>query len=283
MKSATALNDFRCPTKVGERPGAFRGRKTLRTTSLAMTGRRGDLGPLLGAVAHELRNPLFVISGYSQLARERVDWRAQEQLVHDLVAIEEAAQRATEILERFLAAARTRQEKRELCDVNGLLLNALQQMAPEFHRHRIEVRKHLRPSLPRVLANHLELTQVFLTLLANSDAAMTARGQGTLTVATRVTSKQHRTWVEIRLDDEGPGLAPEDRKPLFEPFGSSKSGGPGLGLGLPTAHQIIAETGGRLTCEPNEAGGATFLLRLPALSVPSALAALRKPATIGAS
>ncbi len=294
MKPAASLKDSRSLSKSGERQGALQAyrpgsrtdtrrgdRKDVRGTSMATAGRRGDLGPLLGAVAHELRNPLFMISGYSQLARERVDWGAQEQLVHDLVAIEEAAQRATEILERFLATARPRRGNRELCDINGLVVQALQDMAPDFHDHRIEVRKHLRSGLPRVLANHLELTQVFLTLFANADAAMTAaQGQGTLTVTTRLVSKQHQTWVEVQIADNGPSLAPEDREQLFEPFGSGKSGGPGLGLGLPTSHQMVTDLGGTLACEPNDQGGTTYLMRLPVLSVPSTLAMLKKPATV---
>lgn len=294
MKPATSLKDPRSLPQSGERPGelqAYRpgprpdarreGRKDMRMTSMPTASRRGDLGPLLGAVAHELRNPLFMISGYSQSARERVDWGAQEQLVHDLVAIEEAAQRATEILERFLATARPRRGNRELCDVNGLVVKALQEVAPDFSDHRIEVRKHLRPGLPRVLANHLELTQVFLMLFANADAAMTAeRGRGTLTVTTRLVSNQHRTWVEVQIHDDGPGPSPDDREHLFEPFGSGKSGGPGLGLGLPTSRQIVTELGGTLACEQNDSGGTTYLMRLPVLSVPSTLALLKKPATV---
>ncbi|MEW6543045.1 MAG: ATP-binding protein [Nitrospirota bacterium] len=255
------------------------------------------LGTLLGGVAHELNNPLFIISGHAQLARSRLDRATTEGLQEDLAAIYEATHRASAIVSRFLGVARTAGGRREVCHVPGLIARTLELMANDLSIHQIAVRTNLPPDLPRVLADPQDLTQVLLNLMTNARQAMaTAHGRGTLTVSASLAddagtrgrgdaekerqgdreiaasplrpfpvSGREGGWVEVRVGDDGPGITPENQARIFEPFFTTKPIGEGTGLGLAICHRIVTELGGTLTVESDLGRGATFVIRLPVL------------------
>lgn len=234
------------------------------------------LGTLLGGMAHELNNPLFAISGRAELAQEKVAaGEPGEALAEDLAAIQEAAERATGVIQRVLGAARSMPERREPCAVNAIVERALELVANDCAIHCIAVRRDLQPDLPAVLADPEEVIQVLLNLFTNARQAMAqAYGQGTLTVTTACVpgafpplpvsqSPPEGSWIEVRIQDDGPGIAPEHLPRIFEPFFSTKPVGRGTGLGLWVSHRIVTALGGTLTCQSSVGQGATFLIRLP--------------------
>jgi signal transduction histidine kinase len=96
--------------------------------------------------------------------------------------------------------------------------------------------------------------------MLNAMQAMTqAHGQGTLTVATA----HSNDWIEVRIQDDGPGIPPEHQDKLFEPFFSTKPAGQGTGLGLWTVRVILVELKGKVTFETEVGRGTTFIVRLP--------------------
>ncbi|MGH7256171.1 MAG: sensor histidine kinase [Nitrospirales bacterium] len=285
MKTATMSRSSKSPSPQGQKRQARSPGRAVIPVGLHGAERVGnELAPLLHAIAHELRNPLFMISGYSQLAKERVSQGSRVDLCQDLTVIEEAAQRATAILERFLSVAKSRRRPHAFCDVNGLIRQALGEMAGDFRAHDITVETRLRPGLPRVLADHVALREVFLTLLATADAAMSVdRRRGPVTITSGLVSKRHQTWIEIRVADDTLGLSPQPRSRVFQPVAGGRLHQKGLGLGLPTASQLVARLGGSLTCEPSPAAGHTFVVRLPVLSLSTTLAVLGKASRLRAS
>ena len=102
------------------------------------------------------------------------------------------------------------------------------------------------------------LSQVFTNLLSNAADAM--KGEGTITVQSRHAEGR----VEIVVEDEGPGVAPEFVPYLFEPFKTTKKQGDGLGLGLSLARKVVHDFSGALVYEPRPGGGARFRVELPA-------------------
>ncbi len=222
------------------------------------------LGTLLGGVAHELNNPLFVISGYAQLAREKITKGLYEELTNDLETIREAAQRASAIVNRFLGIARRAEARRELCRADDLIKQALDLVSNDFVIHQVKVETRFDPALPSILADPQDLSQVFLNLFTNASQAMAeAHGRGTLSVSTTLAPDQDGSWVEVRVSDDGPGIAPEHLPRIFDPFYTTKSLGQRTGLGLTICHRIVTELGGTLTCESVVGQGATFIVRLP--------------------
>jgi signal transduction histidine kinase len=98
-----------------------------------------------------------------------------------------------------------------------------------------------------------------------------AHGRGTLSVSTTLVSDQGGPWVEVRVSDDGPGIAPEHLSRIFEPFYTTKPLGQRTGLGLTISHRIVTELGGALTCASVVGQGATFIVRLPIPGGPSSV------------
>ena len=159
-----------------------------------------------------------------------------------------------------MAVMRQAKGGKEPYEVTALVQRTLEQVANDPTMHQIEARTHFQPDLPRVLADRQDLTQVFLNLFTNASQAMAAaHGRGTLTVTTALVE----SWVEIRVADDGPGIAPEHLPRIFDPFFTTKPVGQGVGLGLPIALRVVTDLRGTLTCESVLGHGATFVIRLP--------------------
>lgn len=227
------------------------------------TARVAAMGELVGAIAHQLRNPLFILSGYLQLIGERLaDDPPRPDLAADLEKAETAVQRLTEIIDRFVTLAHARTFRRETCSLPAAIRETLDLLASELMMHQIRVTTDLAPDLPPVVADPQDLHEVLLNLILNASQAMAeAKGGGTLDVAASVAEDGR---VEIRIRDDGPGIAPEHRDRLFEPFFSTKAAGGGTGLGLWTVKRILMGLGGTIAYDSEPGNGTTFVVRLPA-------------------
>jgi len=222
------------------------------------------LGTLLSGVAHELNNPLFIISGYAQLAREKINQGRYDDLKGDLETIREAAQRASTAVNRFLGIGSRAEARRELCRVDDLVKQALDLLSNDFVIHQVTVRTQFDPTLPSILADSQDLSQVFLNLFTNASQAMAeAHGRGTLSVSATLIQDQGGPWVEVRVSDDGPGIAPEHLPRIFDPFYTTKPLGRRTGLGLTISQRIVTELGGILTCESVVGQGTSLIVRLP--------------------
>ncbi len=205
-----------------------------------------------------------MISGNAQLAINKIRQQAYEGLAGHLAAVQEAAQRASAIVQRFLGVARSSGGHRDLCEVNGLLQQTLGLVTNDLQIHQIDVRTELQAGLPPVLADQQELIQVFLNLFTNARQAMaSASGRGTLIVTTSLGEDQGRPCVEVGVCDDGPGIPPEALSRIFEPFYTTKPVGEGTGLGLSICHRIVTELGGALYVESIMGRGTLFTVCLP--------------------
>jgi PAS domain S-box-containing protein len=229
--------------------------------------RLASLGQLVSGLAHELKNPLFILSGHLQLMQERLRSGQVESLADDLEQTRAAADRMSQIATRFLQFSKPAGAHREPCSVNTVLQRTLDFVANELMKHQITAVTRLEQGLPDILTDQDQLQGVFLNLVINAMQAMSqAHGRGTLTVSA------HRTGegVEVRIQDDGPGITPEHRPRLFEPFFSTKRPDQATGLGLWIVRSTLVALNGSIRFETEVGRGTTFIISLPAAQLSSA-------------
>ncbi|TGE27935.1 tetratricopeptide repeat-containing sensor histidine kinase [Hymenobacter metallicola] len=244
------------------------------------------LGELTAGVAHELQNPLgFVkkfaevstdlvdeINGAQRLARDgRLEREILDGLKQNIQNISTHGQRATAIIKGMLEHARTGQAPREATDLNKLIADNLQLayegMQNQYPGFQATLRRQLDPALPLVPVVAPDLGRVLLNLCSNALYAVRQRQQEAAAgyqPEVTVSSHYQPGRVEIRVRDNGPGMSPEVRARLFQPFFTTKPVGEGTGLGLSLSHDIVSTGhGGTLTVESTEEAGTEFTIRVP--------------------
>jgi PAS domain S-box-containing protein len=215
------------------------------------------VGSLVSGVAHELNNPLAGVTGFAQLLLER---HQDPALRKSLERIRNESERAAKIVKNLLAFARKHKPEVTRVAINELLEKTLELRAYEMRVSNIKVVTDLPRDLPLTQADPAQLQQVFLNVVVNAEQAMTeAHHKGVLTVSTASTGGR----IEIRIEDDGPGIAPEHLKQIFEPFFTTKKVGKGTGLGLSICFGIIRDHGGTIAAESTLGRGTTFRISLP--------------------
>jgi signal transduction histidine kinase len=250
-----------------------------------------SLGQLVAGVAHEINNPLNAIAGSVESLAVRIDETLQvlaayqdaeaglspeklgelrrvcravelESTVEDLREIAQVIHRSTDravrIVGQLLHFSRTSTD-RAPTDLHTGLDEALSLLGTHLRHAGVSVEKHY-GVLPDVMVRADEVNQIFVNLLTNAISALAETKNPVIRVLTTATA----TAVEIAVEDNGPGVPAPLRTRIFDPFFTTKPAGQGTGLGLSISAQIAARHGGTLTVEEGAAGGARFLLRLPA-------------------
>ena len=224
-----------------------------------------DMGTLLAGVAHELNNPLTVVSGYSSILRQTLgDGPARERL--DRVAA--AAERCVRIVRNFLALARQHPPERQKVDANRVVREAVELLAYPLRVDNIEVRLELAEDLPTLWADPHQLHQVVVNLITNAHQAMHGNtSTRRLTLRTRVKAADSR--VSLEVIDTGSGIPPEVLARVFEPFFTTKPVGQGTGLGLPLCLGIVEGHGGTIRVDSKLGEGTTITVELPVVAAPA--------------
>jgi PAS domain S-box-containing protein len=204
------------------------------------------MGKVISGVAHEVRNPLFGISSIGQILDRELDSPQHKPLIQAMLRETDRMKRLVE--ELLLYTKPSRMEIREF-DL-GALMEELTHYA-KAKREDIALSVNI-PPLLTVKADRDKLTQVLLNLLNNSvDAARGVIG---------VSAKTAGSSVQIRVEDDGPGIRPEDIDRVFEPFFTTKKGG--TGLGLPICRKIVEDHGGTIEVISSPGNGTSVTISL---------------------
>ena len=220
------------------------------------------MGSLLAGVAHELNNPLAIVSGRASLLEEKT---LGTPLHNDARRIREAAERCGRIVRTFLNMARQRPSQRSSVALNELVAAALDMLQYELRTHGVSVVTQFAADLPTINADADQIGQIVLNLLVNAQQALSPlAGPRQLTVSTSVYQPDGggETQVWLRLADNGRGVSPELREKIFDPYFTTKPEGVGTGLGLSVSRTLAREHGGDLVLETSEVG-ASMRLSLP--------------------
>jgi signal transduction histidine kinase len=173
--------------------------------------------------------------------------------------IEQDGNRAADIIDRLRSFyKRGLPPKREIVDVKEMIREMSALFRTEAVRHSIQIHTELHEDRPRVLADRVQLQQIFMNLMLNAIEAMKDSG-GELQISSRLTPDSH---LIISISDTGVGLPLEDGEKIFDAFHTTKSQGTGMGLAI--TRSIVEAHGGRVWATANAEAGATFHFTLPA-------------------
>ncbi|MEM6464223.1 MAG: PAS-domain containing protein [Pseudomonadota bacterium] len=218
------------------------------------------LGELLAGVAHELNNPLSVIFGYAQMLEGKIE---DPKLAQRLSLIQQSAERAAKIVKTFLAMARQRPTKIELCSLNEIVQTAIEVSSYSLTANGTRVVIDLDETIPPVAGDFDQLVQVFTNLIVNAGHALEPkRDAGKLTL--RSFYDEAKDDVVVQVKDNGPGIPKELQSRVFEPFFTTKEVGEGTGVGLAFSHRIIQSHGGQLELRSKQKQGTRFYIKLRA-------------------
>ncbi len=268
--------------------------------NLIQAEKMASLGQLTAGIAHEIKNPLNFVNNFAELSREllgelkeAVDsapdgTRAEDldelmtTLDGNLAKIAEHGRRADGIVKSMLLHSRGGSGERRQSDLNALIEEALNLA---FHGARaqdqsfnITLERDLDPSIGPLEAVPQDLTRVFLNLFGNAFYAVNKRrregSEPAFAPILTITTRNRGDEIEVRVRDNGTGIAPEIRDKLFQPFFTTKPTGEGTGLGLSISYDIVVqEHGGSVAVDSQPGEFTEFTLRLPR-NVASAAAAI---------
>ncbi|MCB2188780.1 MAG: GAF domain-containing protein [Deltaproteobacteria bacterium] len=216
------------------------------------------LGEIAAGVAHEIRNPLVSIGGFTRRIRKKVG--DDSPLTPYLDVIVEEVTRLERTLNEMLDFSTDSRDHYEEHALGTIMTEALDLLKRELEERNITVVKEFDPSLPRAYCDERQIKHVFLNLYLNAAQAM---GQGgTLRLRTMSVVREGQRFVAGEVSDSGGGIPMDVIHNIFNPFFTTKDSGSGLGLSI--VHKIVTRHFGQIEVHNREGEGASFLVTLPA-------------------
>ncbi|MGC5324643.1 ATP-binding protein [Brevibacillus sp. SYSU BS000544] len=222
------------------------------------------IGMLASGIAHEINNPLGILSVYGEDLKERLDEEDLLSLADSgeiekyLDTIQKQIIRCKEITSHLLHFSRKSSTVHEPVNIHSCLEETLELIRHEVRKKQIQVIKNYEATDAFVNATTSEMQQVFLNLFTNALDAM--EGQGILQVHT---SNPDNTEVVMEIVDNGKGIHPDHLLKIFDPFFTTKPAGKGTGLGLSVCYGIVKKFGGDLHITSQSGMSTTVTIRLP--------------------
>jgi len=215
--------------------------------------RISTIGRLSGSIVHDLRNPLAAIYGGAEML---VDADLPPSHVKRLAGnIYRASRRIQELLQDLLNVSRGKTGAPEVCRLREVASAACDSLASMASAQNVAIELSI-PTEIEVPMERSRMERAFVNLIANSLEAMPEGG------VVRISSELQEDGVLVHVEDNGPGIPPEIRPRLFQPFVSAGKRN-GLGLGLALSRQTVLEHGGDMWMETVAGRGARFSFRLP--------------------
>jgi two-component system NtrC family sensor kinase len=222
-----------------------------------------SVGELATGVAHEINNPLAIISSTSGVLKDMLDPQinldsSPEQMREKLAYIDTAVFRAKNITNQLLRLGRKNEPSLVLSNINAIIEETVSGVKEkELLLNNIDLQINYDPALPEIFLDPDQIRQVFLNLINNAQDAIS--GPGAITI----TSKTKENTIEVEVQDTGGGMTTEQIKKIFNPFFTTKEVGKGTGLGLSVSLGIMESIGGRIEVQSIKGSGSIFTLVFP--------------------
>jgi two-component system, LuxR family, sensor kinase FixL len=230
-------------------------------SELSHVSRLTEMGQMASALAHEVTQPLTAATNYLGAGgRLLASGDAPGKRAAEIVASAlDQVTRATQIIRRLREFVKKGETEQRSEDLVKLIEEASALALIGVRERGVRVQLQAAPRLPSALVDKLQIQQVVVNLMRNAVEAMEACERRELRVATAAGADG---WITVSIIDSGPGIAPEIREKLFQPFVTTKA--QGMGVGLSICRSIVEGHGGRLWVEPNPEGGTIFHFTVPA-------------------
>jgi PAS domain S-box-containing protein len=215
------------------------------------------LGTLSAGIAHEINNPIGILSSRLELMLEGRR-NVPPELREDLEMLRRNVERVGGIVRSLLSAARQSPMERRPVDMNAVVEETLMLVGKQMSKDRIQILTTLDPDLPKIRGEPHTLQQVLMNLLVNARDAMP--GGGIVRIETSRATGQEG-GVRLVVGDTGPGIPADVLPRISEPFYTTKTAG--TGLGLPLSYNIIREHGGQVEVDSAPGRGTRFIITLP--------------------
>ncbi len=222
-------------------------------TEIVRAEKLASVGRLSAGIAHEIGNPIGIVTGYLELLKQRDI--AEDERVEYLDRAEKETERISAIIRQLLEISRPSQAGPQRVSVHAIIGTDLGARSDA------------------VTADPSQLRQVFLNLIINAADAISSKGPGAvgdLIIATDdstdagAAAGSNGSWLRVRFSDNGSGIPEENLSNIFDPFFTTKEPGKGTGLGLSVSFMIIESFGGRLQVESVAGQGTCMTVSLPA-------------------
>lgn len=216
--------------------------------------RLAAVGELSAGLAHEIRNPVAAIRGAVDELKGNID---TPQITERLAAIAiRESDHLNRIVTDFLDFARNPEVRRETFSLTELIQEVAELLRDKYRgRETLEIRAQSPTKGCLISGDRSQMKQVFMNIAKNGIEAMEQRGVLSVSVNPDSTS------VEVRFDDEGKGIPPDELARIFEPFYTTKTNG--VGMGLAVCMRIVTAHDGTIRATPREGGGTSISVRLP--------------------
>lgn len=226
---------------------------------LVQSEKLASLGQLSSGIAHEINNPLTIMTGLCELLiLEEKDKSKKE----DLISIKTQTERCRNIILNLLEFAEQNKMEKHAVDINEVLKKTITVCEEKNKDIGIKLSVDLADKLGPVLANENQLKHVFLNIVCNSFDAVLSAKEPELTIRSEIKDKK----VVVTFADNGPGIPDKNIDKIFDPFFTTKEVGKGTGLGLSIAYGIILEHEGNIKVKSKEGKGSAFIVELPIIT-----------------
>ncbi len=241
------------------------------------------IGTLAGGIAHDFNNILGAILGYAEMAKE--DCQPGSYAARDVEQILQAGNRARELVKQILAFSRQAEIEQIPLQPSTIIREAIKLLRSSFPST-IRIVEEVDKDAGLILADPTQIHQVLMNLCTNAFHAMEDRGgtlgvvlgRKTMTAAdlSEVPDAVPGEYIQLVVSDTGPGIPPEIRDRIFDPYFTTKEQGKGTGLGLAIVHGIAKNFGGFVVCQSVLGEGSVFSVYLPVHLQPITAAADRE-------
>ncbi|MBI1318688.1 MAG: response regulator [Candidatus Hydrogenedens sp.] len=256
-------------------------------TQLRLSQKHEAIATLAGGIAHDFNNILAAILGYTELIRE--DVADGTPIAEDLDRIHKSGVRARDLVGQLLTFSRMTETSRRPLEMGPVVKECMKLLGAAIPKS-IRIQLNIDPELPRISADLSQMQQLIMNLCTNAYEAI-GENEGEIRVSLHpikldaiqghLERLRPGPYLELLVEDDGPGIAPEIRERVFDPFFTTKEQGKGTGMGLATVHDIVENHGGKISASNGDKRGAQFRVLIPAAAAaePHAEGAADKPPT----
>jgi len=226
---------------------------------LTIQDKMASLGRVAAGMAHEIRNPLSGINIYLNTLKKLHHKNGSEEKIKQILGqIQSASHKIESVIRRVMDFAKPGEPKLALIDLNQPITEVINLSAVTMRKSGISLENALSEDLPLCKADSTLIEEMALNILNNATEAMKTMAADKKIV---VTSNVEDESIILTFSDSGPGIAPEIKDKIFDPYFTTKSDGTGIGLSI--SHRIVTDHGGSLTVSDSDLGGAEFRIEIP--------------------